>query len=354
MDRKTESTTPESSVTPQPDARKLFGDMLRSAREVAGYSIEQLAEATRISHVFISALESGSFEKLPGPVFGRGFIRSLCKALDVDSQDFVAAFQLALTQQNQPTETLLKVPGEGPAAVRLRSEEASNTEKVRSFFRAVTPSRAFLAELPIMPVLAGTVAVFLVPGILWIFAGKERQTVHKTPAKTEQISQEKTELRPIESSTTVSEVAPISPKETVAAPKTEPVVESKPVAAAPAPAAAAAIPPAPPALLEDDPELRSQQLEFAADPSVGRGGQSLIITVHEEVKVRMNVDNAGWTTETLSPKKYTYKFDDNAQLLVYDAGVVEISFNGRSLGSLGRRGRIRRLSFAAEGTRTNF
>ena len=54
-----------------------FGAIFRAARESSGFTVERAAMATRISQPFIEALERDDFDKLPGAVFGRGFIRNL-------------------------------------------------------------------------------------------------------------------------------------------------------------------------------------------------------------------------------------------------------------------------------------
>jgi hypothetical protein len=61
----------------------------------------------------------------------------------------------------------------------------------------------------------------------------------------------------------------------------------------------------------------------------------------------MNLDNGTWDTKNLDVGTYKYEFVDTAELLVFDASAVDIRFNGKSLGNLGTKGRVRRLSFAA-------
>ncbi|HSE94619.1 MAG TPA: RodZ domain-containing protein [Methylomirabilota bacterium] len=61
-----------------------LGDHLRGAREAQGLSVEALAARTRIAPRVVLALESGSSEALPAPVYVRGFIRAYCRELDLD------------------------------------------------------------------------------------------------------------------------------------------------------------------------------------------------------------------------------------------------------------------------------
>jgi hypothetical protein len=69
-----------------------LGDHLREAREARGLSVEALAARTRIAPRVVLALESGSAEELPAPVYVRGFIRAYCRELDLDPDHAVALY----------------------------------------------------------------------------------------------------------------------------------------------------------------------------------------------------------------------------------------------------------------------
>jgi transcriptional regulator with XRE-family HTH domain len=69
-----------------------LGDHLREAREARGLSVEVLAARTRIAPRVVLALESGSSEELPAPVYVRGFIRAYCRELDLDPDYAVALY----------------------------------------------------------------------------------------------------------------------------------------------------------------------------------------------------------------------------------------------------------------------
>ena len=67
-------------------ARGEFGGRLKREREMREVSIEELTKATRISVRFIEALENEDWEKLPGGVFGHGFVRSIARYLGLDEE----------------------------------------------------------------------------------------------------------------------------------------------------------------------------------------------------------------------------------------------------------------------------
>jgi hypothetical protein len=59
-----------------------------------GVSLEELSSATRISTRFLTAIEKGHWEQLPGGAFNRGFIRSASRYLGLDEDGMVAEYSL--------------------------------------------------------------------------------------------------------------------------------------------------------------------------------------------------------------------------------------------------------------------
>jgi cytoskeletal protein RodZ len=62
-------------------------------------SLEELTKATRIATRFLNALENEEWEKLPGGVFGRGFVRTIGRYLGLDEGSFLAEYDLARGEQ---------------------------------------------------------------------------------------------------------------------------------------------------------------------------------------------------------------------------------------------------------------
>lgn len=60
------------------------GAMLRDAREAAGLEREALAQRLRLEPRIIEAVESEAYDRLPGPAFTKGYIRSMAKELGID------------------------------------------------------------------------------------------------------------------------------------------------------------------------------------------------------------------------------------------------------------------------------
>lgn len=72
-----------------------IGEYLKRIRQERGLSVEDLAKKTRISPVFIRALEENRLEDFPGEVFARGFVRAYSRSLGLDDQDTMKRFSQA-------------------------------------------------------------------------------------------------------------------------------------------------------------------------------------------------------------------------------------------------------------------
>jgi len=62
---------------------------LRTAREEQGKSLEDIGGELKIRTNHVLALEEGDFDKFDAPVFVRGFVRSYCRVLKIDSAPVV-------------------------------------------------------------------------------------------------------------------------------------------------------------------------------------------------------------------------------------------------------------------------
>lgn len=68
------------------------GELLRSQRETLELSVQQVADTLNLTMHFIRSLESDSYEKLPGDVFVRGYIRSYARLLRLDPDQLIEVY----------------------------------------------------------------------------------------------------------------------------------------------------------------------------------------------------------------------------------------------------------------------
>ena len=79
-----------------------FGEQLKRERELRGVSLEEVAAATRIAPRFLEALENEQWDKLPGGVFNRGFIRAVGRYLGLDEDNLVSEYALQTKGRTDP------------------------------------------------------------------------------------------------------------------------------------------------------------------------------------------------------------------------------------------------------------
>ena len=79
-------------------AKAGFGEHLKREREMRGVSLDEICAATRIGTRFLEALENEQWDRLPGGVFNRGFIRAVARYLGLDEDGMVAEYVMAINQ----------------------------------------------------------------------------------------------------------------------------------------------------------------------------------------------------------------------------------------------------------------
>ena len=86
-------------------AKGNFGERLKRERELREVSMEELTKATRISARFVQALENEDWAKLPGGVFGHGFVRTIARYLGLNEEALLGEYDSARAEQSPPPPT---------------------------------------------------------------------------------------------------------------------------------------------------------------------------------------------------------------------------------------------------------
>jgi transcriptional regulator with XRE-family HTH domain len=104
-------------------ARGNFGERLRRERELREVTLQEITSATRIGPRFLEALENEDWEKLPGGVFNRGFVRSIARYLGLDEEALLGDYDLAhgaqVTAEEHAEQKIPSPPRWLPAAIVL-------------------------------------------------------------------------------------------------------------------------------------------------------------------------------------------------------------------------------------------
>ncbi|MDY0300001.1 MAG: helix-turn-helix domain-containing protein [Trichlorobacter sp.] len=109
------------------------GELLKQQRQAADRSLEEMAEATKISKSHLLAIENNRFEDLPGPAYLKGFVRLYAEQLGMDANQL-------LTQLNQQHKT---TPEEMPG-IKLEKPDKPVLSRIQ---RYTLPLLLFIALL---------------------------------------------------------------------------------------------------------------------------------------------------------------------------------------------------------------
>lgn len=111
----TVAETVETETPPGP------GAALRLAREARGLTIEDIAEALKLTAKQVAAMETESFQQLPGATFARGFVRNYARLMQLDAAPLLAAVERAFTKRDVELAPLTTAIGTMPASSAARS-----------------------------------------------------------------------------------------------------------------------------------------------------------------------------------------------------------------------------------------
>ncbi|WP_353208701.1 helix-turn-helix domain-containing protein [Sphingorhabdus sp.] len=72
---------------------ELIGVRLNQARLMANLALQDIADRTKISLRFLSAIENDDFSALPGRVYIVGFTKAFARAVGLDEESLVTALR---------------------------------------------------------------------------------------------------------------------------------------------------------------------------------------------------------------------------------------------------------------------
>jgi len=272
----------------------VFGDRLRREREMRGITLDEITESTKISRRHLEALEGEHFDQLPGGVFNKGFVRAYARFLGIDEDRAVADYSAASNEQPEP---------ENKFPLEIHDEPD----------RELNPRRSYLPLVFAIAALAGV----LVGYAFWI-KSKPRTAAEQTQA-----------TRPAPTA-----AAPEKPVAPVVSPMSAPAPRQ-----APSPVEQrAAVTPQPSQPAPSEPGARKEKSFFVS------------IKAKEDSWVSIVADGKSVMQRVLPADKH--KKIKAGKLLVLrtgNAGGIEVSFNGRSLGAIGNENEPRTLTFNANG-----
>ncbi len=275
---------------------------LKALRESHGKTLKDISQKTRIRVAYLEAIESGRFKSLPEQTYAESFIRTYGHELGVDSVTILSHYRKYLRDQaGVPEDKVEKIPKKTSGSTKAPVDVS------RWFREHVTVFRWMGAHLK---VLGWTAAVLVVAGAVFFFIFTDDDTdsdLSRAPASVS--------------------VAKNAPAETPVKPAEPAGEEGKEGAAVTAPVS--------PTQPEAKPEAAPLRL---------------VITATQTTWVRITDDDNPSYQILLKPGDTVERQAEKVFAVdVGNAGGIDIQFQGKSLGSLGKSGEVVHLTLP-EGT----
>jgi cytoskeleton protein RodZ len=290
-----------------------FGERLQREREMRGITLEEVSESTKISGRCLRALEQEEFDKLPGGIFNKGFVRAYARYLGIDEQQAVADFVAAAGGEKEQ-------PLPDPAVPRAIALGQSTAEHANW--------RAFVL-LVVLLAAAVTVAWKLGPRAFYAVSGALTARLKPKPASVPR-PRVTPQPAPETATTTLMPPPPVVQRKQVAPAKAMDVTVSTP---APAPIVPA-----------------DRVVAPAAESSPSPSTFVVQIRATEDAWVQIVADGKLLSEGVLvAPSEKHVRATKQVTIRTGNAAGVEVSFNGQPLPSLGAANTVATVILTAEG-----
>ena len=97
--RRTGRTIEHAELQQLLDQHGFSGALLRAARELQGFDLQEVGNTTRIAVRYLEALEQDARDHLPSATFVRGYVRELARLLGLPEAQVVEGYMNRLSQQ---------------------------------------------------------------------------------------------------------------------------------------------------------------------------------------------------------------------------------------------------------------
>lgn len=325
-----------------------IGETLRRERLRRNLELTQISNELKISSRILEAIEEEKFDKLPGGVFTKSFVRQYARLLGLDDEEIAGEMDRVL----EP----------GPEAPQLAEKVEKPTQPIAEFhvprvleWETVGDHR--FSRSSSLPALALVVLVMLVCS--GVYAWWQRARHAAAPPATPPPTAETVAAAVPQPQAAPPATAPAEPGSASAAvtPVAQPPESSggaqpaPPTAATPAPAAAQPLtaggesPPRAPAV-----EAQTAAGASAPPPSEANGPVRVQLTADQPVWVLARVDGKYAFSGTLQPNETrTVEGAGTVLLRLGNAGGVAISLNGKPIGPVGPKGQVRMVQLTSGG-----
>ena len=314
------------------------GESLRRARLKRNLALEEISDELKISTRFLQAIESDQYDKLPGGVFAKSFVRQYARLLGLDDEEIAGRMQQALGQVEEAPQSIDRPKVGGGAPIQVPKVDEWETVGDKRFRWSGWLSAAVLVA--VMLVCSAVYAWMQrpKPPVTAQAVAPAQSAVQRAPVPSPVAAQPESAPAPGVTVPPASTVEPAAPPAQV--PEQRPVeqklaeqkpvdqkqAEPIPVEPKPAPAAARVTPPNPDATVHV--EVSAEEVVWVLARSDGKYAFSATMDPH--------------TTRTVEAVK-------EVTLRLGNAGGVTIMLNGKPVGPVGPKGQPRTIQFTSGG-----
>jgi cytoskeleton protein RodZ len=308
------------------------GETLRAERLKRNLALDQISRELKISSRFLAAIETGEFNKLPGGVFTKSFVRQYARLLGLDEEELAGQVQRDLEPPADIPQSASK-PRASVSEFHVPKMEAWESIGENRFRWSGSLSAAAIFVLALL-ICSGVYTLIVRPR-----TAETVQTTKQPPSP--QPAAQPISPTPAAPSAAVPEPVAAPPSQSPTAQRSpEPVAAAAPASIPAQPSASASTPAPNPAT---PPVIRAAQADRNAAVRVE-------ITAGEAVWLLVRVDGKYSFSGTLEANQ-TRTVDANGTVLLRlgNAGSVNITFNGKPIGAVGPKGQVRTVQFTSGG-----
>jgi cytoskeleton protein RodZ len=289
-----------------------IGVTMQRQREILGLSIDEVEKHTRLRQHYLLAIEAGKIAELPSTVQSRGMLSNYAAFLNLDSDTILLRFAEGLQQRR--LERMAPAPEPG-----LFTNKRASARPAQQARRLVTPDLIFVGGLILV------LFVFIIWTAARISSSRTTQINATLPSVSDVLLYTTSPTAPTTTVGTQSAQTTLTlPSDQTAAPGTD-----TPPTSSPAPAVTTTL-----SAINSDPV----QLYIVA-----RQRAFLRVTVDGQIK---------FNGRTVPGSAYPFSAKTNIALLTGDAAALQVFYNQKDLGSLGKPGEPLNLSFSQQGVLT--
>lgn len=299
-----------------------FGERLRREREMRGVSLEEISDSTKIGTRSLKAIEDNEFDKLPGGIFNKGFVRAYSRFLGLDEDESVADFEAAWKEH--------------------QTAKGEPIEPVLAFDTKPDPPQA-PPKTPWLAMISAVLLLTALAGLAWFFALKGQHARASNPAGATTGAAQPSNVLPVEIDPNAASVVPVAASPGTPSPQMGTKSDAAPSVTEESSSSRADKKP-------DEPLPNSDSSAPSAPANTSVAPIQLKVIAHEDSWYSVSADGKDLGQGILGAEKSrNIHAQKEVHLKLGNAGGVEISFNGKPVNLDGEPNQVRELTFTPEG-----